>query len=78
MDELLAYALSFTVIGIVWQTHGTFFRLADRFDRLTVFVNLALETLVSLIAPWSSFARSLLIAGYYLVPRAVDTDVPAG
>jgi len=40
--NLLAYALSFGVIGIMWQNHHALFRLVDRVDRTTVFFNLLL------------------------------------
>ncbi|MBV8117208.1 MAG: DUF1211 domain-containing protein, partial [Candidatus Eremiobacteraeota bacterium] len=38
----LAYALSFAVIGIMWQNHHALFRLVARVDRMTVFLNLLL------------------------------------
>ncbi len=38
----LAYALSFMVIGIMWQNHQALFRLVERVDRTTVFWNLLL------------------------------------
>jgi len=40
--NLIAYALSFGVIGIMWQNHHALFRLARRVDRMTVFLNLLL------------------------------------
>ena len=40
--NLLAYALSFGVIGIMWQNHHALFRLVERVDRTTVFLNLLL------------------------------------
>lgn len=40
--NLVAYALSFGVIGIMWQNHHALFRLVDRIDRKTVFLNLLL------------------------------------
>lgn len=40
--NLLAYALSFGVIGIMWQNHHAMFRLVDRIDRTSVFLNLLL------------------------------------
>jgi uncharacterized membrane protein len=39
---LLAYALSFGVIGIMWQNHHALFRLVRVVDRMTVFLNLML------------------------------------
>jgi uncharacterized membrane protein len=38
----IAYALSFGVIGIMWQNHHALFRLVDRVDRNTVALNLLL------------------------------------
>lgn len=40
--NLLAYLMSFAVIGLMWQNHHALFRLVDRIDRRTVFLNLAL------------------------------------
>jgi uncharacterized membrane protein len=40
--ELIAYALSFGVIGIMWQNHHALFRLVERIDRTTVVWNLLL------------------------------------
>jgi uncharacterized membrane protein len=40
--NLIAYALSFTVIGIMWQNHHALFRLVPRIDRKTVVLNLFL------------------------------------
>ena len=40
--NLLAYALSFGVIGIMWQNHHALFRLVARVDRTVVFLNLLL------------------------------------
>lgn len=40
--NMLAYALSFAVIGIMWQNHHALFRLIGRIDRMTVFLNLGL------------------------------------
>lgn len=34
--NLLSYALSFAVIGIMWQNHQALFRLLGRVDRTTV------------------------------------------
>lgn len=39
---VLAYALSFAVIGIMWQNHQTLFHAVERIDRTTVFLNLLL------------------------------------
>lgn len=40
--SVVAYALSFAVIGIMWQNHHALFRLVERVDRRTVFLNLIL------------------------------------
>ena len=40
--NLLAYALSFGVIGIMWQNHHALFRVVGRIDRMTSFLNLGL------------------------------------
>lgn len=40
--NVIAYALSFAVIGIMWQNHHALFRLVERIDRATVYWNLML------------------------------------
>jgi uncharacterized membrane protein len=40
--NLIAYALSFGVIGIMWQNHHAMFRQVERIDRTTIFWNLLL------------------------------------
>jgi uncharacterized membrane protein len=40
--NLIAYGLSFAVIGIMWQNHHALFRLVERIDRKTVLLNLLL------------------------------------
>lgn len=40
--KLVAYALSFGVIGIMWQNHQALFASVARVDRTTVFLNLLL------------------------------------
>src|SRR5215469_1119859 len=40
--DVLAYVLSFGVIGIMWQNHHALFRLVERIDRRTTFLNLLL------------------------------------
>ena len=40
--NVVAFALSFGVIGIMWQNHHSFFRVVTRVDRTTVFLNLLL------------------------------------
>jgi hypothetical protein len=38
--KLIAYGLSFGVIGSMWQNHHALVRLVDQIDRMTVFLNL--------------------------------------
>ena len=45
----VAYALSFAVIGIMWQNHHALFRLVERIDRRTVFLNLVLLAFTAFI-----------------------------
>jgi uncharacterized membrane protein len=40
--NLIAYGLSFSVIGLLWQNHHALFRYVHRVDRTTVFWNLLL------------------------------------
>jgi uncharacterized membrane protein len=40
--DLICYALSFGVIGIMWQNHHALFRLVERIDRTTVLYNMLL------------------------------------
>jgi uncharacterized membrane protein len=40
--NLIAYALSFSVIGLMWQNHHALFRFVVQIDRRTVFWNLLL------------------------------------
>ena len=62
--KLIAYALSFGVIGIMWQNHHALFRLVDYVDRTTVFLNLMLLSVTTFIP----FATSTL--GSYPSMRA--------
>jgi uncharacterized membrane protein len=62
--KLIAYALSFAVIGIMWQNHHALFRLVDHVDRMTVFLNLILLSVTTFIP----FATSTL--GSYPSMRA--------
>lgn len=149
--NLVAYALSFSVIGIMWQNHHALFRLVSSIDRRTVFLNLLLlaatafipfatstlganptlksstflyglalsvtatcynlmlnrlvterafassvsqstirstvtayrvgwatysvATVIALFFPIAAFALYVAIAGYYLIPRGVDSDI---
>jgi uncharacterized membrane protein len=63
--NLLAYTLSFMVIGIMWQNHQALFRLVERIDRTTVFWNLLLLGGTAFIP----FATSAL-GQYYAMPSA--------
>lgn len=54
--NLIAYGLSFGVIGIMWQNHHALFRLVRRIDRVTVLLNLVLMSGTVLIP----FATSTL------------------
>jgi uncharacterized membrane protein len=47
--SLIAYALSFSVIGLMWQNHHALFRLVRTVDRKTVFWNLLLLAATVLI-----------------------------
>jgi uncharacterized membrane protein len=53
--NLLAYALSFAVIGIMWQNHHALFRLVERVDRKTAYLNLTLLGVTAFI-PFASSA----------------------
>lgn len=54
--NLVAYTMSFAVIGLMWQNHHALFRLVHRVDRLTVFWNLVLLSVTAFIP----FATSTL------------------
>jgi uncharacterized membrane protein len=54
--QLLAYLMSFAVIGIMWQNHHALFRLIVKVDRMTIFLNLALLA----VAAFIPFATSTL------------------
>ena len=62
--NLIAYALSFAVIGIVWQSHHALFRTVRHIDRVTVFFNLLLLSSTVFIP----FATSTL--GFYPTTHA--------
>ena len=47
--NLVAYALSFAVIGIMWQNHHALFRTVARVDRMTILLNLLLLGSVAFI-----------------------------
>ena len=62
--NLIAYCLSFAVIGIIWQNHHALFRLVERIDRKTILLNLLLLAGTAFIP----FATSTL--GLYPTMRA--------
>lgn len=62
--NLVAYGLSFGVIGIIWQNHHALFRLVEGIDRKTVLLNLLLLAGIAFIP----FATSTL--GSYPTMRA--------
>jgi TMEM175 potassium channel family protein len=49
----LCYLMSFAVIGIMWQNHHALFRLVERIDRWTVFLNLLLLS-VTVFVPFAT------------------------
>jgi uncharacterized membrane protein len=51
--KILAYALSFAVIGIMWQNHHAIFRLVPVVDRTTVLLNLLLLA-VTVFVPFAT------------------------
>jgi uncharacterized membrane protein len=62
--NLIAYGLSFAVIGLMWQNHHALFRLVERVDRKTILLNLSLLAGTAFIP----FATSTL--GSYPTMRA--------
>jgi uncharacterized membrane protein len=54
--KLLAYLMSFAVIGIMWHNHNALFRLVVKVDRMTIFLNLGLLVVTAFIP----FATSTL------------------
>jgi len=54
--NLIAYFLSFSVIGIMWHNHHALYHMVERIDRRTVFYNLMLLAVTAFIP----FATSLL------------------
>jgi uncharacterized membrane protein len=64
--NLLAFVLSFSVIGIMWQNHHALFRSVERVDRSTVLLNFFLLA-VTVFIP---FATSVLGAYPRLRPSA--------
>jgi uncharacterized membrane protein len=45
--NFIAFALSFAVIGIMWQNHHALFRFVARIDRKTIALNLMLQHLIA-------------------------------
>jgi uncharacterized membrane protein len=52
--NVLAYVLSFAVIGIMWQNHHALFRTVAHIDRRTVFINLMLLG-ATVFVPFATF-----------------------
>lgn len=65
--NVLAYALSFAVIGIMWNNHHMLFRSVERLDRSTWLINLVLLGITAFIP----FATAVLGEYYNLRPAAV-------
>jgi uncharacterized membrane protein len=75
--NLIAFALSFSVIGIMWQNHHALFRLVRYVDRMTVFWNLLLLAGTVLIpfatttlGSYPSFSASTFFYGIVLTTCA--------
>jgi uncharacterized membrane protein len=65
--SFLAYALSFAVIGIMWNNHHMLFRTVERIDRTTWLLNLLLLGITAFIP----FATAVLGAHWNLRPADV-------
>jgi uncharacterized membrane protein len=65
--NFLAYALSFAVVGIMWNNHHMLFRSVERLDRTTWLINLTLLGITAFIP----FATAVLGEYYNLRPAAV-------
>jgi uncharacterized membrane protein len=65
--SFLAYALSFAVIGIMWNNHHMLFRTVERLDRTTWLLNLLLLGITAFIP----FSTAVLGAHYQLRPADV-------
>ena len=63
----LAYALSFAVIGIMWNNHHMLFRTVERIDRTTWLLNLLLLGITAFIP----FSTAVLGAHYDMRPADV-------
>jgi uncharacterized membrane protein len=71
--NLIAYTLSFAVIGLMWQNHHALFRLVRHVDRKTVFWNLLLLAATVLIpfatttlGTYPAFSASTFLYGVVL------------
>ncbi len=80
--DLLAYALSFSVIGLMWQNHHALFRLVNQVDRKTVFWNILLLAATVLIpfatktlGSYPTFSASTFLYGLVLSACAVFYNV---
>ena len=76
--NILAYMLSFAVIGIMWQNHHALFRLIERIDRRTVFLNLMLLSVTvfipfatSTLGVYPSMKSSTFLYGLTLTSSAI-------
>lgn len=65
--NFVAYALSFAVIGIMWNNHHMLFRTVERLDRSTWLINLVLLGITAFIP----FATAVLGAYPSMRPAAV-------
>ncbi|HKV28914.1 MAG TPA: TMEM175 family protein [Candidatus Acidoferrales bacterium] len=83
--NLLAYTLSFAVIGIMWQNHHALFRLVQRIDRMTVFLNLVLLGVTvfipfatSTLGAYPSMRSSTFLYGLTLTGSAIVYNLLLG
>jgi uncharacterized membrane protein len=83
--SLLAYGLSFGVIGIMWQNHHAMFRLVRRVDRRTVFLNLLLLAgtafipfATSVLGSYPTFHASTFLYGLALSATATAFNLLLG
>lgn len=83
--NLLAYILSFAVIGIMWQNHHALFRLVERVDRGTVFLNLMLLGVTvfipfatSTLGAFPSMRSSTFLYGLTLTGSAIAYNLLLG
>ena len=76
--NFLAYALSFAVIGIMWNNHHMLFRSVERLDRTTWLLNLLLLGITAFIpfstavlGAYSSWRPAAVLYGITLVAASV-------